>query len=328
MSAAHTQVPEEEPFFYGALHPGDVAKENSITTDALDYSLPCRPQETRIAVGAVLMKSLGVLAAVTVAALSLATPLTASAAAYSIASGDLLTVSVYRQEDMTYRVRVDTEGFIRFPVAGRIAAAGKSTDTIERTIAQALRRSGYSQPEVVVSVDQYAPRNVFVLGAVTNAANVQIPEGGEISAMQAISATGGLSEDADIDGIVVRRAVGKNVQTIKVPARDILNGKSVHDIELTPSDTVVVPRMQPISVLGTVKKPGEFFATAESALTVSRVIALAGGVERPNSLSQIRVTRGDKSFEVDIRSLLESGKGGNDMTLQPGDVVYVPETRW
>lgn len=63
-------------------------------------------------------------------------------------------------------------------------------------------------------------------------------------------------------------------------------------------------------------------------MTVSREVTLAGGAERPNSLSQIRVTCGKDSFEVDVRSMLESGKGGNDMELLPGDIVYVLETRW
>ena len=255
-------------------------------------------------------------------------PVTAQAAAYSIASGDLLTVAVYRQDDMTYRLRVDPEGYIRFPIAGRVFVAGNSADAIERTIAAALRKHGYSQPEVVVSVEAYAPRNVFVLGAVESAANVVIPEGSEITAMQAISATGGLSEDADVDGIVVRRFKGGKGTTLKVNARDILNGKVGEDTRLMPGDTVVVPRVRAISVLGTVKKPGQFFATPEAPLTVSRVVALAGGAERPNSLSQIRVTRGKESFEVDVRSMLESGKGGNDLELLPGDIVYVPETRW
>ena len=34
--------------------------------------------------------------------------------ACDIRSGDLLSVYVYRQEDMCLRVRVDSEGFIRF----------------------------------------------------------------------------------------------------------------------------------------------------------------------------------------------------------------------
>jgi polysaccharide export outer membrane protein len=54
----------------------------------------------------------------------------ALAAAYDIAPGDLLMVSVYRQEDMTLRVRVDTRGFIRFPMAGRFSVAGKPADAI------------------------------------------------------------------------------------------------------------------------------------------------------------------------------------------------------
>lgn len=267
-------------------------------------------------------------ALMTLTAAMTALPAAAEAAAYSIASGDLLSVTVYRQDDMSYRVRVDPEGYIRFPVAGRVFVAGNAADAIERTIAAALRKHGYSQPEVVVSVEAYAPRNVFVLGAVENAANVVIPEGSEITAMQAISATGGLSEDADVDGIVVRRVKNGKGTTIKVNARDILNGKVGEDTLLLPGDTVVVPRVRAISVLGTVKKPGQFFATPEAPLTVSRVVALAGGAERPNSLSQIRVTRGKDSFEVDVRSMLETGKGGNDLELLPGDIVYVPETRW
>ncbi len=255
-------------------------------------------------------------------------PAIALGAAYSLSSGDLLLVSVYRQEDMTYRVRVDPEGFIRFPLAGRISVKGKTTANIETTIAAALRRQGYSQPEVVVSVDAYAPRNVYVLGAVNSAASVQIPEGGEITAMQAISTAGGLSPEADVDKIIVRRTAGGKVTSVPVPARAILNGQNAEDVTLLPTDTVVVPRVQPISVLGTAKQPGHFFPTPDANLTVSRVIALAGGVDRPNSLSEIRVTRGKESFKVDVRSILESGKQGNDMELLPGDVVYVPETRW
>ncbi len=275
-----------------------------------------------------LKKTVVTAGAVIAAAASLLTPAAVEAAAYSIASGDLLTVGVYRQEDMTYRLRVDPEGYIRFPVAGRVFVAGNSADAIERTIAAALRKHGYSQPEVVVSVESYAPRNVFVLGAVEKASSVVIPEGSEITAMQAISATGGLSEDADVDGVVVRRTKAGKITTVKVSARDIMNGKVTEDTLLQPGDTVVVPRVRAISVLGTVKKPGQFFATPEAPLTVSRIVALAGGAERPNSLSQIRVTRGKDSFEVDVRSMLENGKGGNDMELEPGDIVYVPETRW
>ena len=255
----------------------------------------------------------------------------ADAASYSINKGDMLSIYVYRQEDMNVKVRVDDSGFIRFPIAGRIQAVGKTPSQIEGIIAGALRKNGFESPEVVVSVESFAPRKVYVLGEINGQSNftLDIPQGGEITAMQAISQAGGLAPSADVSKIVVRRlSAGGKTTMLNVPAREIISGKNVSDILLNPSDTVVVPKAKPISVLGTVKNPGEFYATPENPLTVSRAIALAGGVERPKSLSKIRVSRGQQSFLVNIQKLLEDGIPGSDMELEPGDVVYVPETRW
>lgn len=256
----------------------------------------------------------------------------AQAGSYNITTGDVLSVYVYRQADMSVKVRVDADGYVRFPVAGRVKVADKNPDDIEKTLARALSRQGFANPEVVVTVESFVPRKIFVLGEVVGSDNAtEIPEGGEVTALQAISMNGGLTEKADIANIVVRRTMpdGKTA-ILPVPAQDILAGKQVADIQLKPYDTVVVPKQQAISVLGTVKKAGEFYTTPNNPLTVSRAVALAGGVERPKSLAIIRVMRGDKSYPVDIQSLLEDGKdaGDADMVLMPGDIVYVPETRW
>ncbi len=256
----------------------------------------------------------------------------AQAGSYNITTGDVLSVYVYRQADMSVKVRVDADGYVRFPVAGRVKVADKNPDDIEKTLARALSRQGFANPEVVVTVESFVPRKIFVLGEVVGSDNAtEIPEGGEVTALQAISMNGGLTEKADIANIVVRRTMpdGKTA-ILPVPAQDILAGKQVADIQLKPYDTVVVPKQQAISVLGTVKKAGEFYTTPNNPLTVSRAVALAGGVERPKSLAIIRVMRGDKSYQVDIQSLLEDGKdaGDADMVLMPGDIVYVPETRW
>lgn len=256
----------------------------------------------------------------------------AQAGSYNITTGDVLSVYVYRQADMSVKVRVDADGYVRFPVAGRVKVADKNPDDIEKTLARALSRQGFANPEVVVTVESFVPRKIFVLGEVVGSDNAtEIPEGGEVTALQAISMNGGLTEKADIANIVVRRTMpdGKTA-ILPVPAKDILAGKQVADIQLKPYDTVVVPKQQAVSVLGTVKKAGEFYTTPNNPLTVSRAVALAGGVERPKSLAIIRVMRGDKSYPVDIQSLLEDGKdaGDADMVLMPGDIVYVPETRW
>ena len=59
--------------------------------------------------------------------------------AYGIRSGDLLSVYVYRQEDMCLRVRVDSEGFIRFPVAGAVKARGRQPEQIGKEMVLSAR---------------------------------------------------------------------------------------------------------------------------------------------------------------------------------------------
>ncbi|WP_446423931.1 polysaccharide biosynthesis/export family protein [Mailhella sp.] len=253
-----------------------------------------------------------------------------AADACDIRSGDLLSVYVYRQEDMCLRVRVDSEGFIRFPVAGRIEARGRQPEQIGRSITAALRRHGFVSPDVVVSVESYAPRTVFVLGEIQAGGSVSclIPEGGKMTAMQALSAAGGLAPSADPARIAVRRQDASGAASIiPVPALDILRGGNAADVLLQPFDTVVVPRARAVAVLGAVKSPGEFYITPDGPLTLSRAVALAGGAERPKSLSAIRVTRGAKSFLADLFQFLEEGRG-HDIELEAGDIVYVPESRW
>lgn len=250
--------------------------------------------------------------------------------AYGIRSGDLLSVYVYRQEDMCLRVRVDSEGFIRFPVAGAVKARGRQPEQIGKDIAAALRRRGFVSPDVVVSVESYAPRTVFVLGEIQAGGSVSclIPEGGAMTAMQALSAAGGLAPSADPARISVRRQEGSGaVSVIPVPALAILRSGKAEDVLLQPFDTVVVPRARAVAVLGAVKSPGEFYITPDGPLSLSRVVALAGGAERPKSLSAVRVIRGTESFLVNLFQFLEEGKG-RDMELEAGDIVYVPESRW
>lgn len=255
------------------------------------------------------------------------------ASSYDIREGDVLSISVYRQDELNLDVRVSESGTVSYPLVGSMQVVNKSLGEIEKRIAKVLYRNGFESPQVVVSVKSFAPRSVFVLGEVNSPdeASINIPVGGEITAMQAVSLMGGVKASGDISKIVVRRKLANGEGTlIPVPAVDILMGKNVADVLLQAGDTVVVPKALPVSVLGTANRPGQFYITPDVPMTVSMAISLAGGVERPNSLSVLRVTRGSTSFEVDIQDFLEDGKGSGkgDVLLQPGDVLYVPETRW
>ena len=85
-----------------------------------------------------------------------------------------------------------------------------------------------------------------------------------------------------------------------------------------------------VTVLGRIKNPGRIALPPTRDLTVSVAIQNAGGLDTSAKDSAIKVTRRNadgstRSIEVDLRAVGSKGEVQNDITLQSGDVVFVPE---
>lgn len=87
-----------------------------------------------------------------------------------------------------------------------------------------------------------------------------------------------------------------------------------------------------IYLAGAVAAPGPQDISGDEVLTVSKAILRAGGLTTVADGNDVKVTRGegrkgaaDKTFIVNVTSIIEKGKTDNDITLQPGDFIYVPD---
>lgn len=81
-----------------------------------------------------------------------------------------------------------------------------------------------------------------------------------------------------------------------------------------------------VSVLGQVNEPGSY--PYKDRLTLVQAISLAGGLT-PLALRRkvklIRETeRGKETFEIDLGRILDGKQ--DDLSLEPGDIVFVPES--
>jgi protein involved in polysaccharide export with SLBB domain len=87
-------------------------------------------------------------------------------------------------------------------------------------------------------------------------------------------------------------------------------------------------RLPRVHVLGMVAKPGTYVVTGER-ITLSQVIALAGDFRRNADESRIRIIRSEEkrsvSLRVDFDDIIDQKI--EDLVLQAGDIVYVPEQR-
>jgi len=78
-----------------------------------------------------------------------------------------------------------------------------------------------------------------------------------------------------------------------------------------------------VFILGDVNQPGSYTVSALSTMT--NALFVSGGVNAIGSLRNIQLKRRGKVItHLDLYDLLLHGDTGNDVRLQPGDVIFVP----
>lgn len=129
------------------------------------------------------------------------------------------------------------------------------------------------------------------------------------------------------DGTVDYPLIGKVKVGGKTPneAASILASR-MHEYVRHPVVTVSITQLaQPdVLVLGDVKNPGKYNLPSDGRLTDA--IAAAGGLANTNgAFPEARVADAEgRVSNVSLQNLLQNGDSSLDMTLEEGDVVYVP----
>src|ERR1041384_5240469 len=84
---------------------------------------------------------------------------------YYIQPGDVLAVSVWKEEDLKSEVLVRPDGAFSFPLAGDVDTRGKSVEDLRTELTDRLKRF-IPDPVVTVAVRQIVGNRIFVLGQV------------------------------------------------------------------------------------------------------------------------------------------------------------------
>ena len=158
---------------------------------------------------------------------------------YLLQPGDVLTVSVWKEADLSSELLVRPDGGITMPLAGEMAAAGHTVEDVRSTIDQRLRKY-IPDPAVTVSVKQTLGNQIFVIGKVNHPGPYPIIR--PVDVTQALSLAGGTTPFASVDNIKVLRRHGEQQTIIPFRYSDIEHGRKLEqNILLQSGDTVVVP---------------------------------------------------------------------------------------
>lgn len=166
---------------------------------------------------------------------------------------------------------------------------------------------------------------VNVSGAVAKPGIYAIPRGGGV--VEAIGLAGGPSDAASLTRATLRRSDG-TVRAINLYAA-LRQGQAAQNLTLREGDVLSVPEFKDrVSVLGAVKTPG-FYGLEDGAGTkIVDVLARAGGAGEGAALTKATLRRANgQSISLNLYRLLILGESDNNLALQNGDVLTIPETR-
>lgn len=107
--------------------------------------------------------------------------------------------------------------------------------------------------------------------------------------------------------------------------RAILAQKLSKVIEKVQIDVRVISyRSKRVYLVGEVTRPGQQPIT-DIPMTILEAVNLAGGFSKDADHSQVLLTRSGKTWRVDLQALYEDGAIGQNVKLEPGDIVNVPD---
>lgn len=250
---------------------------------------------------------------------------------YRVGEGDVLRINVFGEPGMNdLRVRIEADGRIQLPAIESPKVSGMTLRQIQTKLTEAYRAE-FNQPWVMVTMDSYGSRPVYLLGEFNSPGVAYMDR--PTTLINAVALGKGTTGKAYMPGARVIRGDAILPIDIKSVLRD---GRLEQNIWLKGGDTIFIPNAEELKcyVVGAVQSAGAF-PCAEGQQTLARVLATAGGpAPGKAALGNVRIIRTISPVEGQVMTvnaaLILKGESP-DVELRPDDIVFVPQTtlsRW
>jgi polysaccharide export outer membrane protein len=164
--------------------------------------------------------------------------LSAADAKYSIGVGDVLTVDVWKQPEVSRTLPVRTDGKISLPLINDVQAAGLTPTQLGTQIAEGLRRVMVN-PQVTVIVNEINSQRIYIVGQVLRGG--AYPLAPNLTIVQALSGAG-FTPFANLKKIYVVRVENGQKKILPANFKEAVSRHNLsQDLSLKPGDTIVVP---------------------------------------------------------------------------------------
>lgn len=161
---------------------------------------------------------------------------------YQIGAGDVVSINVWRNPEVSISVPVRPDGKITTPLVEDLQAAGKTSTQLARDIEKALEKY-IQQPMVTVIVTSFVGPYAQQIRVIGEAARPQaLPYRQGMSVMDVMIAVGGITDFASGNKATIIRTVDGQRRTVPLRLQDLLRkGDISANVAVLPGDVLVIP---------------------------------------------------------------------------------------
>ena len=254
---------------------------------------------------------------------------------YRIGPGDVLDIRIFSKPQLARdAVRVEGNGMIRMPlIETEIQAACRTEGELAREISTRYAKF-YKNLPVDVFIKEYHSRQVAIIGAVNDQSRFELQR--RVRLLELLTYAKGPSQKAGQTINIVHSPaasmcpnseaddLAKSFSSYKLS--DTLRGEPTANPYLEAGDIVTLPEADQVYVVGNVFTP--LTIALKEPITLSRAIAMAGGVRQDTKKDKIRIVRQEpgastkKEVIVDLYAIEK--RRAEDPILAPNDIIDVP----
>jgi polysaccharide export outer membrane protein len=262
---------------------------------------------------------------------------------YLLGPGDMVDVRVFGQPDLNAVVEVDSDGnisslpFLESPIPAKC----RTDKEIQKDIAKAYAKY-LKNPQVSVRISERKSRQPATVNGAVRMPNRFLMQR-SLRLNELMAASGGFTERASGTIQILHteplmcpqpgeEAEALPIDATKIPLQivklsELRAGKLRANPVIRPGDYILVTEAEPVYITGSVIAPQGIFLRDQ--LSLSRALAMVGGVRKEAKTSDVRIYRqkpgatDQELIRVDYAAIRKNQKP--DFFLEPFDIVEVPE---
>jgi polysaccharide export outer membrane protein len=159
---------------------------------------------------------------------------------YRLVPNDVVQIKVFQEDDLDSMLRISKDGTITFPLIGSVVLGGKTPQEAALAIKAMLAKDYLVNPQVNVTVVEFAKRLFTVLGQVQRPGSYDLPDSNTLTLIQAIGMAGGYTRIADPSRITLKRTMDGKETLLHLNARKMAGGDTESEFTIDSGDIITV----------------------------------------------------------------------------------------